>query len=191
MAYQMRAISNNPLLRRNQTAELNARMQYLPNMIAAKNRKADISRQESMNKAQKAQWDRNYNLQRKQNKFATKQSKMGMGLEMGKLGLNIMSNYGSNKLNPSRGSLGSLFGGSTGFGKSGGGAGGLVSKLNLGNMIGGGLAGYGVSQMVGGSKGKKAGLGALAGGALGFLGGGGLSGAISGGLGGGLGGLFG
>jgi hypothetical protein len=193
MANQAFAISGNPRLRRNQTAELNARMNYLPTLIANKNRRDDIARQEEMNTAQKAQWGRQYQLQKDANKFAEKQQRIGMGLEAGKLGLNILGSYGPTRSDPNRGSLSNIFSSFGGSTKVGGTSSpGIMSNLNLGSLVGGGLAGYGAAKAFGKKKkGVNALIGAGTGAALGALTGGSIGSSITSGLGGGLGGLFG
>lgn len=199
MPSQMLAITNNPRLRRNQIAELQARQALLPQIIANKQRAEDLARDEERFQVGVQQSNRQHQLA--QNRFAFEQEsfrkqreateqarRSQMGLEAGKLGLTVTSRFGDKK-------LGNIFGGG-GSGPSGG-SGNFISNLNVGTLAGGGLAGFGVGQMLGKkSKGLKAaaglGTGALLGGLAGGAPGSGfnLSSALSGGFGGLIGGLF-
>lgn len=163
--YTVRNTRNN----RYQVDAMNARRSLLPQMIANKNRKEDILRQEN-------QYNQSYNLQKKQQKLANRQAKVGMGIEAAKMGLNVAQNFGGKTL----GGSGGIFSG----------LGGKAGGINVGSGAAGLLGGFGASQLVKKGKMKKAGVGMLAGGLMGALGGG-AGGAVSGGIGGLIGGSLG
>jgi hypothetical protein len=193
MAFQMSATTRNKRRIREVDA-LNARQTLLPQILANKERKDNIARQDELNTQQVSQWNaeqklsnRQLNFQRKADKKSLAQqedaSQIGMGLEAGKMGVTMANRYGG------QGSLGNMFSGPAMTNAAGNAS--VLSGMNLGSGVAGGLAGFGASQMLGKgkSKGKKAFLGTAAGALLGGLSGG-WGGAISGGLGGGFGGLF-
>lgn len=89
MPSQLGAIT--PSYRRNQTAELRGRMEYLPQLVANQQRANDIQRES-------AQFNRSMSLQKKQMKEAQKQKRYQMGLEAGKLGIGLAGRYGGSIL---------------------------------------------------------------------------------------------
>lgn len=200
MALQSFTVAGSPSRRYNQTAELNARQGYLPQLIANQQRATELVRQKELDAEQRRQFRSNFNLQRRGQRASQQmqkqqfeqdqaESRVGMGLEGLKLGSTVAQRYGGNK-----NTVGNLF---SGGGSASGAPGtkppapsGMLSRLNIGQAVGSGLAGFGAAKMLGGGKKspfKKAALGAVGGGLLGFLGGGksgGLGGAVAGGLGG-------
>ena len=191
MSNQMRAISANPRLRRNQTAELEAKRALLPQIIANKRRKEDLARQEELKNIQISQFERQHFLAKKRMAAEERAGEVGMGMEAAKLGTTLATRFGHKTFGDLGRSTKSLFGfgGST---PSSGTSGGFLNNLSVGSALGGGLAGFGVSKMIG-KKNKLLGslAGAGVGAALGLLGGSNsMGGMISGGLGGALGGLF-
>jgi len=183
--------------RRDQIAILNARQSLLPQMLMNQQRAEDLARADELKNIQIAQFDKQYGLDqeridfekksyRQQKNAAERGARIGMGLEAGKLGVNIAQNYGSNTVGGFAGSMGDMFK-SPGFGSE---MSPMLSNLSLGSAVGGGLVGFGVSQLMHKKKkGYRMAAGAGAGALLGGLSGG-IGGAISGGLGGAFGGLF-
>ena len=184
--------------RRDQIAILNARQSLLPQMLMNQQRAEDLARADELKNIQIAQFDKQYGLDqeridfekksyRQQKNAAERGARIGMGLEAGKLGVNIAQNYGSNTVGGFAGSMGDMFK-SPGFGSE---MSPMLSNLSLDSAVGGGLAGFGVSQLMGKKKkkGYKMAAGAGAGALMGMLSGG-AGGAISGGLGGAFGSLF-
>lgn len=172
---------------------LQAKIARLPQTMEAQQQRELIARDTKFqNKQMKLQKDEAAQRRREQ--------EVGMGLEAGKLGLNIgMSDMGKK-------SVGDLFTGGKKLindvskpiagkdvmnvaPKSGG-----PWDVNVGSGVASGLTGYGVGKLVGGkNKKKKAGFGAGAGALMGMLSskpGSGLMGGLIGGLTGGLGGYF-
>lgn len=203
MANQLGAVtaSKRP---RNQIAELNSRQAFLPNLLANKQRKEDIERQDELNKIQQSQFNRQHSLAtsrfafdqkaaeqaRQQNNRA---SEVGMGLSAAKMGTSVATQYGGKSFGDVGNSARNLFS-SGGTATGGTGLGGFVDNLSLGSTIGGGLAGFGISKLLGkkSSKITKGLAGAGVGAALGLLSGSNsVGGLLSGGLGGAIGGIFG
>ena len=124
---------------------------------------------------------------RQQKNAAERGARIGMGLEAGKLGVNIAQNYGNKTVGRFTESIGESIG-NVGFGA---GMSPMVSNLSLGSFVGGGLAGYGAAQLMPkkSKKGYKVAMGAGTGAIIGGLSGG-YGGAIAGGIGGAFGGLF-
>ena len=183
--------------RRDQIAILNARQSLLPQMLMNQQRAEDLARADELKNIQIAQFDKQYGLDqeridfekksyRQQKNAAERSARIGMGLEAGKLGVNIAQNYGGNTVGGFAGSMGDMFS-SPGFGSE---MSPMLSNLSLGSAVGGGLVGFGVSQLMHKKKkGYRMAAGAGAGALLGGLSSG-IGGAISGGLGGAFGGLF-
>jgi hypothetical protein len=195
MPSQMMAVSNNPRLRRNQIAELNARQNRLPEILANQQRQQDLMRADEMKNIQIDQFNRQHRLAKKTRKANDRASQIGMGLSAGKLGLSIGNEYGGKSFGQIGEDIKGTFGyGNTPSGKTGTYSGsGIFGNLSAGSFAGGGLAGFGASQMLGGkSKLKKGLLGAGVGAALGmFSGNNAFGGGLSGGVGGLIGGLLG
>jgi len=190
MAQQMYGTTGNRKMKRNQSTELNARLQLLPTIVAAEQDKRQLAVE---NKFRNKQLSQEKDIARKSSKFQKLQSKQALGMEVGKMGLNLA---GSDLLQGSGtiGNVMSKFKGNntvtpgvdpqqriTTDSSSGS---GYFSGLSVGGGISGGLGGYGAASMFGGSKKKKMMIGAGAGLLTGLLGGGS-------GMGGALGGLFG
>jgi len=181
-----------------QIAVLNARQGLLPQMLMNQQRADDLARANEMKNIQIAQFDQQFAQDQERMDFEKKSyrqqknameraSRIGMGLEAGKLGVNIAQNYGDKTVGGFAGSIGQSIG-DPGFGQ---GMNPMISNLSLGSFVGGGLAGYGAAQLMPkkSKKGYKVAVGAGTGAILGGLSGG-WGGAISGGIGGGFGGLF-
>lgn len=170
MSTQRQRMVGNPNLRRNETAILNSNLSRLPGMIANKQRADDISRQEKFNAAQLAHQNRQFGLAQRGQSFAErshkeqmalkeKAAKMSMGLEMGKMGLGLMSNLGNKTIGGMVNQAGSVFG-KPNLMKTNTGIGGL----SAGGIFGGGMMGAGLANLLPG----KGSLGkTLLGGALG------------------------
>lgn len=198
--------------RLNQVAAINARLDYLPDIMAAKERKKQQAETVARTKEREAIEDVRYE---KAEEFRKKQERTALGLEATKLGTTLQGSGGTT-FGDVAGSLKSTFGGGYG-GKEGAAAGqvggpgnipqtttsggdgsffssvkGGLTDTTLSSAIGSGLTGYGAAQIFSDkSERTKAGWGVLAGGLTGLLGGGGISGMLSGGFYGGLGGLLG
>jgi hypothetical protein len=114
-----------------------------------------------------------------------------MGLEAGKLGVTIGTQYGDKTVGGLVESGGNMFSSSGTAGTEfASGMSPVLSNLSLGSFVGGGLAGYGASNLISKKKkGFQVAAGTGAGALLGALSGG-VGGAISGGLGGAFGSLF-
>ena len=178
--------------RRNQVAELNARQNMLPQILANQRYAEGIAREDALT-------ERDFAFRKKAAKKLRKAedraSEVGLGLEASKLGLTVSGQYGGKSFGEIGGDARALFGGSSkpmtfGGGKSGN----FFSNMSAGSLLGGGLAGFGAAKLLGGKKSKliKGLVGAGVGAGMGLLSGGNsLGGAISGGFSGGLGGLFG
>ena len=197
MATQMGSVSRNKR-KLDQIAILNARQGLLPQMLMNQQRSEDLARANEMKNIQIAQFDQQFEQDQERMNFEKKSyrqqknasergARIGMGLEAGKLGVNIAQNYGDKTVGGFTSSLGTMVG-NTGLGS---GMSPMLSNLSLGSAVGGGLAGFGVSQLMGKKKkkGYKMAAGAGAGALMGMLSGG-AGGAISGGLGGAFGSLF-
>lgn len=207
MASQMFGVTGNRRLRRNQRAELNARLQQLPSILAAEQAAEQQRKDEEFKKKQLAQEKK---IAMDELKFKREESKRGFGMEMAKLGTNI--GFSDMLQGRTLGTIGKdikgLFGGGTakesqvsfqppgtkgramttsGAIKGTSGSKGFFANMPIGSIAAGGLAGFGMGKMFGDmGKGKKLLYGGLAGAGLGLL-----SGGLSGALGGGLGGMFG
>ena len=197
MATQMGSTTRNKR-KLDQIAILNARQSLLPQMLMNQQRSEDLSRANEMKNIQIAQFDQQFELDqdrvdfekksyRQQKNASERGARIGMGLEAGKLGVNIAQNYGNKTVGGFADSIGNL----TNTQGLGSGMSPMLSNLSLGSAVGGGLAGFGVSQLMGKKKkkGYKMAAGAGAGALMGYLSGG-TGGAISGGLGGAFGSLF-
>jgi hypothetical protein len=185
---QSRAISGGSR-KRNQVAELNARQQMLPQIIANKRYQEEIAREDALN-------ERNFAFQQKSAKqtrgLQDRASEVGMGLEAGKLGVTMSSRFGNKSFGDIGNSARNLWSGTKGS-VGGTGMGSFFDNLSAGAAVGGGLVGFGVGKLIGKKKSKvvKGLAGAGAGAAIGLLSGGNsFGGALSGAFGGGLGGLF-
>jgi hypothetical protein len=194
MAFQMGATTRNKRRIREVDA-LNARQTLLPQILANKERKDNLAREDDLNAQRVDQWNSEQKLANRQLSFQRKADKkslaqqeragqIGMGLEAGKMGVTMANRYGG------QGSLGNIFSNNPAMTNAAGGT-SVLGGMNLGSGVAGGLAGFGASQMLGKgtSKTKKALLGSAAGALIGGLSGG-WGGAVSGGFGGGFGGLF-
>lgn len=209
MASQIIATTGNRRLRRNQSAELNARLGYLPQMAAMKQEKEIAEKNLAF---QEKQMRQNQKMREKELEFQEGAEKKQFGLEIAKLGMTGLS---SGVLGDVAGMFG--FGGdepsnvaAANIGAKGGPSDPLMSVAKPGIMgtiggmlpsaLGGAALGFGASSLLGGgTKGMLA--GGLAGALPGILGGiGGMFGGqgaagfdfskiLSGGLGGILGGL--
>jgi hypothetical protein len=191
MPSQLTAVSNNLRLRRNQIAELNARQDRLPEIIANQQRQADLIRADEMKNLQIDQWDREHKFAKKARRAGDRASEVGLGLEAGKLGLSASRNYGGTTFGQLGSKAKNLFSSTS---STPGSSPGFWGNMTPGSLVSGGLAGFGASKIMGGkNKFKKAGMGLAAGSILGLLSGGSnpFSGAASGGIGGLIGGLFG
>jgi len=196
MATQMGSTTRNKR-KLDQIAILNARQGLLPQMLMNQQRSEDLARANEMKNIQIAQFDQQYaqdqermdfekKSYRQQKNASERGARIGMGLEAGKLGVNIAQNYGDKTVGGFVSSIGSM-GSNPGLGS---GMSPMLSNLSLGSAVGGGLAGFGVSQLMGKKKkGYKMAAGVGAGALMGMLSGG-AGGAISGGLGGAFGSLF-
>jgi len=182
--------------RRNQVAEMQAKLALLPGIIQAQNQKRAEARAMQEARFQRRLAKKQNKLQKQQIQFGEKRDKAALGIQAGTLGLNLLtSGIGSKTLSSLNPFSKSESTSSTGSGVSS--KGGLLNNLTLGNTVGSGLAGYGLSRFGGKNKLIKAGLGALGGSTVGGLSGyigSGKSfspvGAFAGGLTGLLGGLF-
>jgi hypothetical protein len=170
--------------KRNQNAELNARLRYLPQYLANKNRADDIARENLMHDETMAQRRAEFGEQQRQfskTQAANRRSaQVGAGLEAGKLGLTV----GKNFMGKTLGDFSKSVAGKNYLGAAG--------NFDIGSAATGGLLGFGAGALLP-TKNKyaKAGIGAAAGALGSFLGGGSvLSGGGGGLLGGLLGGLF-
>jgi len=174
--------------RRNQTAEVQARLGLLPGILQAKQDRIAEERAEEMSRFQRKDTNRQFKLAKQQADFNKRRDNMALGIQGGMLGLNFATSDLGKK------TLSSLNPWSKK--KKPGTGGGLFSNMSVGSTVGGGLAGFGASRFAGKNKLKKAGLGLLAGGLMGGLTGGGegkgfsFSNMFSGGASGLLGGLF-
>lgn len=190
MASQLRKVTGNKRLSSDPRAMLAAKISRLPQRMAQKQQSEIIKRDTAFQNKQIA-------LQKKGATQRKREQEAAMGLEAGKLGVNLgMSDLGKKTIGDLTGDVKSL-GNKVGIG-SGKTPGikptGAVNNFNVGGAISSGLTGYGVGKMVGGkNKVKKSAYGAGAGALMGLLSankGGGMSGMLGGGLLGGLGGYF-
>ena len=195
MASQLQSVTRDRRLRVDQDAQLQARMQMLPQIMANQASRRIEKKQDAQFERTLALRQDEFSLQKKRTKLQERQDQANMGLSAATFGTNFA--FGD----AGKTTVSEMFGGAkkmVGLGKGGTtGMPGLIGGITAGQILGSGLTGYGVSKMVGGSKVKKAGYGALAGGLMGLLSGGankGLSGAATkfgmGAVLGGLGGLF-
>jgi len=177
MASQMYSTTGKRKMKRNQSSELDARLRMLPTILAAEQDREQLAIQ---NKFQNKQLDQEKSLAKKGSRFQKQQSKQALGLEVGKMGINLASSDlfkgksdpgitpgvdPQQKITPAAGSSNP----------------GYFSGLTMGGGITGGMGGYGAASMFGGSKKKKLLIGAGAGALTGMLGGGnGISGALGG-----------
>lgn len=193
MASQLRKVTGNRRLTSDPRAILAAKISRLPQKMAQKQQSEIIKRDTAFQNKQIA-------LQKKGATQRKREQEAAMGLEAGKLGVNLgMSDLGKKTVGDLTGGVKSL-GRKVGIGsdKTPGikptTATGPISNFNVGGAISSGLTGYGVGKMVGGkNKVKKSAYGAGAGALMGLLSankGGGMSGMLGGGLLGGLGGYF-
>lgn len=192
MASQLRKVTGNKRLTSDPRAMLQAKISRLPQRLAQKQQSEIIKRDTAFQNKQIA-------LQKKGATQRKREQEAAMGLEAGKLGVNIgMSDLGKKTVGDLTGGVKALGNKVMGREKTPGiqptKPTGPVNNFNVGGAIASGLTGYGVGKMVGGkNKVKKSAYGAGAGALMGLLSankGGGLGGLISGGLTGGLGGYF-
>jgi hypothetical protein len=198
MTLQSYSVTGNRKLFPNQSADLNARLQGLPNLMALQQTKKQYEEEKAYRERsleqQKEIADKELSFQREQDKTA-------FGLEMTKLGTNLAT--GPNISKTTFGDIGDKFkskppstynarygseyenpGNTTPKDR------GFFSKMNPGSMMAGGLSGFGMGTMFSKEPTERKLLyGGAAGLLTGFLSGGGWSGALSGGLGGLFGGL--
>ena len=196
MISQMGATTRNKR-KLDQIAILNARQSLLPQMMMNQQRAEDLAHANEMKDIQIAQFDKDYALDQERMDFEKKSyrqqknaneraARIGMGLEAGKLGVTIGTNYGKSTVGGLIDSGGQMFS-NPGYTNS---LSPMISNLSVGSFIGGGLAGYGTSKLMDKKKkGYKVAAGAGVGALMGMLSGG-AGGAIAGGFGGGIGGLF-
>jgi len=190
MASQLRKVTGNKRLSSDPRAMLAAKISRLPQRMAQKQQSEIIKRDTAFQNKQIA-------LQKKGATQRKREQEAAMGLEAGKLGVNLgMSDLGKKTIGDLTGDVKSL-GNKVGIGSDktpGIKPTGAVNNFNVGGAISSGLTGYGVGKMVGGkNKVKKSAYGAGAGALMGLLSankGGGMSGMLGGGLLGGLGGYF-
>ena len=178
-----------------ESAGLNARLRYLPGIMAQK--KAGEQRAEDVAfRTKQFAFDTKSQKQLQQHQkdalaLENKAQRMSAGVSAANLGMgvaNLQSSQGaggglSKSISqiPGASRLGSMFG-----------SGGPIGSFTLGQGLSSGLAGFGASMFGGDSKLKKLGLGAGAGALMGLMGGaGGLTGGLGGAVFGGLGSLFG
>ena len=191
MASQLRKVTGNRRLARDPRAGLQAKISNLPNRLQQRQQAEVIARDTKFQGKQIA-------LQKKGMTQRKREQEAAMGLEAGKLGVNLaMSDIGKK-------TVGNMFGGAKDLASKA--TGGwvkpaatntkpnMVRDINLGGAISSGLTGYGVGKLVGGKNKKKKSLYGMGAGALmGLMSSGqgkGLSGMITGGLSGGMGGYF-
>lgn len=191
MASQIYGVTGNRKLKRNQQAELNARMGMLPSILAREQQDAQLA---ADRKFQNKQFKEQKNQAKKTAQFQKKQARQQFGLEAGKMGLNLAGSDMVANGGKTIGNIMDKFKGGTAPSDgpmrmstsptAGSGAKGYFGGMSVGGGIAGGLGGYGAATMFGGSKKKKMLIG---------TGAGMLTDMISGGsgLGGALGGLFG
>jgi len=171
-----------------ESAGLNARLRYLPGIMAQKKLKEQRSEDLAFREKQFSQ-----SAQQAKDTLAleNKAQRMSAGVSAANLGMgvaNLQSSQGaggglSKSISqiPGASRLGSMFG-----------SGGPIGSFTLGQGLSSGLAGFGASMFGGDSKLKKLGLGAGAGALMGLMGGaGGPTGGLGGAVFGGLGSLFG
>ena len=180
MASQLQRVTRGRGMRQDQIAQLNARLRLLPQMQAAKERNEAIE----MNKAQ---FNKQYSLQKRGLEAQKRAQEATMGLEAAKLGMTAATSDVGAK------TIGGAIGKIPGLGSAGT-SGGFLNNITVGSALGGGLAGFGAARLAGGkSKTKRAMYGMGAGALMGFLGskaGSGLAGAGTGAVTGLLGGLL-
>jgi len=196
MASQMFGITGARNLKRNQGAELNARLGLLPGILQAEQAREQMEREDKFRNRQLKQ-SKKQDKQSRQ--FQKQQNRQAFGLEAAKMGVNL-STSDLLKGGPTIGNMVNKFKGTAPA--PGGPMGASATKpigaskpfmgsnLQPGVGVSGGLAGFGVGKLADGKKGKKMLFGAGAGALTGILGGGGLSGIMSGGIGGLFGGLL-
>ena len=184
MASQLGAVRRDRRLRSDQDAELQARMQFLPQILANQaSRKLETKRDAQFERTIGLEQDK-FALQKKRLKQQQREAQAGMGLEAAKLGTTL--SFGD----MGKRSIGSI------VGQNQPGAWGGIGDVRTGSVLGSGLTGFGVANILGGSKTKKVLGGALGGGLMNLLSGGSNSwaGAATnfgtGALFGGIGGLF-
>jgi hypothetical protein len=189
MASQLRKVTGNRRLTSDPRAILQAKIANLPRRMQQQQQREIIKRDTAFQGSQIA-------LQKDAATQRKREQEAAMGLEAGKLGVNIgMSDLGKK-------TMGDMVGGAKNISndtmntsldpKSPGMPAG-IRDFNVGGAISSGLTGYGVGKLVGGRKGKKTGYGAGAGALMGMLSsnsGQGLSGMIGGGIAGAIGGYF-
>jgi len=195
MAGQLSRVRRDSRLRVDQDAQLQSRMRFLPQIMQQKADKAIEAKRDAQFERRIGLEQDRFALQKKRQKYQTRQDEVGLGLEAAKFGTNLaFSPMGKENLGQTLGINKGIFGGGdTTTGQKPG----TVGGLKFGSMLSSGLTGFGVGRMVGGSKKKRAMFGAVGGGLMGLLSGGKSSGygqaglkAGIGGLLGGLGGLF-
>ena len=165
MASQSSSVLRDPRLVQNQESLLQARMQFLPQIMANQASKKIEAKQDAQFEQTMALEQDKFALQKKRDKAALRMSEASMGMEAAKLGTSLaFSNFGKQNVGQMIGKTGGIFGGGSPGNKPG-----VIGGLNLGNMISSGLVGYGVGNMVGGSKKKRVLGGALGGGLMGLI----------------------
>ena len=200
MAGQLARVRRDSRLRVDQNAQLQARMRFLPQIMANKAAKKIETKRDAQFERTIGLEEQKFALQKKRNKIADRQSEVGMGLEAAKFGTNLaFSPMGTQNLGQTLGVKSGIFGGgNTELAKGAPGAKpGMLGSLRLGSAVSSGLTGFGLGKIIGGSKKKRLLAGAVGGSLMGLLAGGkssslgqsGLKAGI-GGLLGGLGGLF-
>jgi len=172
MASQLRRVTRDPRLRRNQEAELQARMRFLPQIMANKASKRIEAKQDAQfEKSIGVEYDK-LRLQKKRDKLQKRAEEAGMGLEAAKFGTGFaFSELGKNTVGGLVGAGKSLI--SPGSAKTSptksSGALKTIGSMTTGSIVGSGLTGFGVGRLIGGSKKKRAIGGALAGGLMSLL----------------------
>jgi hypothetical protein len=204
MAFQFSAVNKKRKVPR-EIDVLLGRQSLLPQMIANKRYKDELTRQEELDKENVRQFEESHaidqsNLQlaqeqqklneqdimfrhdaaKDQRKMANEQARVGAGLEASKLGLSVADRFGDRTLGE-MGALQNVSGGAS-----------FVKDLSVGGAVGGALTGFGANKLLGTKKkAKKVAVGIGAGALMGALSGGLNPGSIiSGGFGGGIGGFF-
>ena len=193
MAGQLARVRRDPRMRVDQNAQLQARMRFLPQIMANQAAKKIEAKRDVQFERTIGLEEQKFALQKKRNKIADRQAEAGMGLEAAKFGTNLaFSPMGKENIGQTLGIKSGIFGGgseaSKGIPAS---KPGLLGGLKLGGAVSSGLTGFGLGRIVGGSKKKRALAGAVGGGLMGLLSGGKSSGLGQAGLKFGIGSLLG
>ena len=166
MASQLQRVTRDPRLRVDQDAQLQARMRFLPQIMANKASKKIEAKRDAQFQQQFALEEDKYRLQKKRNKADLRTSEAMMGMEAAKFGTGMT-------FGPTQGqNVGQMIG-NTGTGMFSGGSNtskpGMIGGLNLTGLLSSGLTGFGVGRMIGGPKKKRSAGGAVAGGLMSLL----------------------